>query len=37
MSGNKSTPISQSIVANIQLGLPATVSKLSSKCDLLIR
>lgn len=25
------TPISQSIVANIQLGLPATVSKLSSK------
>ncbi|SKB73063.1 hypothetical protein SAMN02745120_0086 [Acetoanaerobium noterae] len=31
MSGNKSTPISQSIVANIQLGLPATVSKLSSK------
>lgn len=28
---NNSTPISQSIVANIQLGLPATVSKLSSK------
>ena len=26
-----STPLSQSIVANIQLGLPATVSKLSSK------
>ncbi|MDI6600943.1 MAG: hypothetical protein QME46_04095 [Thermoanaerobacteraceae bacterium] len=26
-----STPISQSIVANIQLGLPATVSRLSSK------
>jgi hypothetical protein len=26
-----STPISQSIVANIQLGLPATVSKLASK------
>lgn len=25
------TPVSQSIVANIQLGLPATVSKLSSK------
>ncbi len=26
-----STPLSQSIVANIQLGLPATVSKLASK------
>lgn len=33
MNGFKenSTPISQSIVANIQLGLPATVSRLSSK------
>lgn len=33
MDGNKEggTPLSQSIVANIQLGLPATVSKLSSK------
>ncbi len=33
MDGNKKEdrPVSQSIVANIQLGLPATVSKLSSK------
>ncbi|UZQ52407.1 hypothetical protein [Clostridium kluyveri] len=33
MNGNqdKGAPISQSIVANVQLGLPATVSKLSSK------
>jgi len=33
MDGNSgvNTPVSQSIVANIQLGLPATVSKLSSK------
>ena len=33
MGGNNgaNTPVSQSIVANIQLGLPATVSKLSSK------
>lgn len=33
MDGNKKEdrPLSQSIVANIQLGLPATVSKLSSK------
>lgn len=33
MSGNQDigVPISQSIVANVQLGLPSTVSKLSSK------
>jgi hypothetical protein len=33
MDGNKKEdrPVSQSIVANVQLGLPATVSKLSSK------
>ncbi|WP_218012038.1 hypothetical protein [Bacillus wiedmannii] len=33
MSGNHNigAPVSQSIVANVQLGLPATVSKLSSK------
>lgn len=33
MDGNKEAgvPIAQSIVANVQLGLPATVSKLSSK------
>lgn len=28
---NSSTPVAQGIVANVQLGLPATVSKLSSK------
>ncbi len=32
MNGNDiGVPIAQSIVANVQLGLPATVSKLSSK------
>lgn len=30
-SFDKGVPVSQSIVANVQLGLPATVSKLSSK------